>query len=272
MKSRLKHIALGDIVRQNWTLAQIRQGNPAIGLWLQTHSFHTARMIAAQGLFDWLLVDMEHTPVDLSTASMILSAIADISGGKCTPLVRVAQGNQYHIKQALDAGAQGIIVPMINTAQEAADLVRYARYPPIGERGAGGLIPHFGFGTTNHVEYVANANHEIMIAVQIETRASVENIESILAVPGIDLIFIGPFDLHISLGLPPALWSDLPVFQDAIHKVVSACKQRGMPYGTISPNAEGTKARMAEGYSFVSMGSDLFHMMATIHTQFQQLK
>src|SRR5689334_21397618 len=103
-------------------------------------------MIAAQGLFDWLLVDMEHVPVDLSTVSMIFAGIADISGGECTPLARVAHGTMYHIKQALDAGAQGIVVPMVNTAEEAAAVVRFARYPPLGERGGGGMVPHYNFG------------------------------------------------------------------------------------------------------------------------------
>ncbi|MCC6805001.1 MAG: hypothetical protein IT319_19120, partial [Anaerolineae bacterium] len=115
-------------MRQNRTLARIRQGKPAIGLWLQTGSFHTARLLAMQNMFDWLLVDMEHTPVDLSMASAIFAGIADISEGRCTPLARVPHGTLYHIKQALDAGAQGIVVPMVNTAEEAADAVRFARF------------------------------------------------------------------------------------------------------------------------------------------------
>lgn len=259
-------------MRQNKTLAQLRQGNAVVGMWLQSHSFHTARIIASQGLFDWLLVDMEHTPVDLSTASMIFSAIADISAGTCTPLARVAHSTMYQIKQALDAGAQGVIVPMINTAEEAVNAVRFARYPPLGERGAGGLIPHLGFGTTNHIEYVNNANAEILVAIQIETQKAVENIEQILDVPGIDLIFIGPFDLHVSLGLPPGLWSDHPVFLAAVERVVSACKQRGMPYGTLSPNAQGAQARLVEGFTFLGLGSDLFHMLGSINAQYQQLR
>jgi 2-keto-3-deoxy-L-rhamnonate aldolase RhmA len=259
-------------VRQNHTLAAIRQGKPAIGLWLQTHSFHTARIIAAQGLLDWLLVDMEHTPVDLSTASTIFAAIADVSAGGCTPLARVAHGTMDQIKQALDAGAQGIIVPMINTAEDAANAVRYARYPPLGERGAGGIAPHFGFGTTSHIEYVQNANAEILVAVQIETQAAVENIDSILDTPGIDLVFIGPFDLHISLGLPAGLWSELPVFRAAVDRVIAACKQRGLTYGTITPNADGAKDRLADGFTFLSVGSDIAHLLGAIHSQHQQLR
>lgn len=258
-------------MRQNHTLASIRQAIPTIGLWLQIHSFHTARIIAAQDIFDWLLVDMEHTPVDLSTASMIFATIADISGGQCTPLARVAHGTMDQIKQALDAGAQGVIVPMINTAEDAANVVRFARYPPLGERGAGGITPHFGFGTTSHIEYVQNANNEILVAIQIETETAVENIESILDTPGIDLVFIGPFDLHISLGLAPSLWSELPAFRTAIDRIIGACQKRRIPYGTLTPNAEGAKNRLGEGFTFLGLGSDINHMLGALNAQYKQL-
>jgi 2-keto-3-deoxy-L-rhamnonate aldolase RhmA len=215
---------------------------------------------------------MEHTPVDLSTASTIFAAIADVSAGSCTPLARVAHGTMDQIKQALDAGAQGVIVPMINTAEDAANAVRFARYPPLGDRGAGGLTPHFGFGTTSHIEYVQNANHEILVAIQIETQAAVENIDSILDTPGIDLVFIGPFDLHISLGLPPGLWSESTVFRAAVDRVIAACKQRGLPYGTLTPNADGAKNRLADGFTFLGIGSDIAHLLVAINTQYAQLR
>jgi 4-hydroxy-2-oxoheptanedioate aldolase len=258
-------------VRHNKTLAQLRRGQAAVGMWLQTHTFHTARIIAAQGLFDWLLVDLEHTPVDLSMASMIFAAIADVSSGACTPLARVAHGTMDQIKQALDAGAQGIVVPMVNTAEDAARVVRFARYPPLGERGGGGLLPHLSFGTTNHVEYISRANDEILVAVQIETQTAVENVEQVLDVPGIDLIFVGPFDLHISLGLPPGFWSDHPVFLAAVERVTRACKARGVPYGTLCPDADGGRARLAEGFTFIGLGTDLGHMLNGITAQRRQL-
>jgi 2-keto-3-deoxy-L-rhamnonate aldolase RhmA len=258
-------------MRQNGTLAKIRQGEPAIGLWLHTHSFHIARILAAQGLFDWLLVDIEHTPVDLSTASTLFATIADISGGQCTPLARVADGSMVQIRQALDAGAQGVIVPMVNTAEDAARVVRFARYPPLGERGAGGWVPHFGFGTTDHREYVAQANSEILVAVQIETRAAVENIDAILAVPGIDMIFVGPFDLHISLGLPGTFWSDAPEFRSAFERILTACRAKGVTLGTISMDAAGVNDRLADGFRFVSLSTDMLHLLASVKSQYAAL-
>jgi 2-keto-3-deoxy-L-rhamnonate aldolase RhmA len=253
-------------------LAQIRQGKQTVGMWLQSQNFHIARAIAAQGLFDWLMVDLEHSPTDLSTAMMMLATIADVSGGNCTPLARVAHSTMFHIKQALDAGAQGVLVPMISTPEAAAEVVRFARYPPLGERGAGGVTPQYGFGITNAAEYVKNANQEILVAIQIETVQAVENIDAILAVPGIDMIFIGPNDLHISLGLGSTLWSDAPAFQTAFYKVVDACKNHGMPVGTMCPDAAGAKARLADGFAFVSLASDVRVMLAAVNSEYAQVR
>jgi len=259
-------------LRKNHCLSLLRQNEAAYGLWLHSHHFHIARILAAQGLLDWLLVDMEHSPVDLAMSSMILATIADVSAGQCTPLARVAAGTIDKIKQALDAGAQGVIVPMINKASEAVDVVRFAKYPPEGERGGGGLTPHLGFGITNHAEYIPQANAEIMVAVQIETVEAVENIEAIVQVSGLDMIFIGPFDLHISLNLPPTLWSDTPQFQSAVAKVKAACQKANIPLGTLTPNAENAKARQSEGFQFLGVGTDLAHLVNTVRSQFNNLK
>lgn len=258
-------------MRENHTLAKIRRGEAAVGLWLHSHSLQIARLIAARERFDWLLVDMEHTPLDVATTGAIVAAIGDISAGTCTPLVRVPDGTIFHIKQALDAGAHGIIVPMVNTAEDAANVVRWSRYPPLGERGAGGIVPHLSFGTTSHKAYVRDANGQILVCVQIETAQAVENIEAILDVPGIDLVFIGPFDLHLSLGLTPNMWSDAPTFVDAVQKVMGACRARSIPYGTLTEDAEGAKARIADGFRFVGLGTDLKHLGA-LDAQVKQLE
>src|SRR5690349_4887474 len=117
-------------MRDNRTLSLLRDGVPAVGTWLQLHSPAAARMLAAQGLFDWMLVDFEHTPVDLGVASLILGSVSDVSGGRVTPLARVAEGTAPAIKHALDAGAQGVLVPMVRGAGEVREAVRHARFPP----------------------------------------------------------------------------------------------------------------------------------------------
>ncbi|MBK8135595.1 MAG: hypothetical protein IPK52_07130 [Chloroflexi bacterium] len=106
----------------------------------------------------------------------------------------------------------------------------------------------------------------------MKTRTAVENIESILDIPGIDMVFIGPFDLHISLGLPPSLGSSAPEFLASIEAVISACKQRGVPYGTIAPNSVGAIARLSEGFTFISIGTDMVHLLGSLSVQTQQVR
>lgn len=244
------------MMRPNVTLNRLRGGEPAFGMWLQLGSVTAARLLAAQGSYHWLLVDLEHTATDLSTASAMMSSIADVSAGRVTPLARVTAGTVFHIKQALDGGAQGILAPLINTPEEAHDVVRFSRYPPDGERGVGGSSPFIGFGTTR-AEYTREANSHILVAIQIETRQAVENIEAILDVPGLDVIFIGPNDLHVSYGLQARYWSNEPLFRSAVDTVLAACKRRGIASGILCGDAASGKQRAADGFAFVGLGSDV---------------
>lgn len=247
-------------VRKNQALARMRAGEPAIGTWLQLHSLPAARMLAAQGLFDWLLLDMEHTPVDRGLAAAILGSVADVSGGRVTPLCRVEVGSAPAIKHALDAGAQGVIVPMVESAAEVRTAARHARFPPRGDRGAGGLTPHLGFGVSRP-EYLRSADAEILFGVQIETAGAVAEIDAILDVPGVDLCFLGPNDLHLALGLPARFWSDEPAFTAAVARVRAACAARGVPLGTLCRDPPDARARIAEGYTFLGLGSDAHFML-----------
>jgi 4-hydroxy-2-oxoheptanedioate aldolase len=242
-------------MRKNTTLGLLREGRLAVGTWLQIHDYQLARMLAAQGLFEWMLVDYEHTPVDRSTAARIFSAISDVSAGHVTPLARVATGTVDEIKHALDAGAQGILVPMIHDAAEVRAALRHTRYPPDGERGAGGLAPHLGFAVSRP-EYIQRSNREILFAVQIETAEAVENIDAILDVPGVDACFVGPNDLHLALGCAPMFWSTEPRFVAAVKRVEAACRARGTPLGTLCKEAPAAKDRVRDGYTFVGLGSD----------------
>ncbi|MFB7867866.1 HpcH/HpaI aldolase/citrate lyase family protein [Streptomyces sp. NPDC056069] len=257
-------------MRVNETLRLLRDGRPAFGTWLQLYSPAAARLLAAQGCFHWMLVDFEHTPVDYPTAATMFSSISDISQGQITPLARVATGSVEQIKQALDCGAQGVIAPMVNTAEDAAQVVRYARFPPEGERGAGGLAPHLGFGV-NRPDYLVQANRETLVAVQIETRQAVDNIASILAVPGLDMVFIGPNDLHMSLGMPAKFWSDAPQFLHAVRSVTAACQDAGIPYGTLCRDTAAVRPRLSDGFTFVGIGSDAHFMLTHAGEQYGDL-
>jgi 2-keto-3-deoxy-L-rhamnonate aldolase RhmA len=248
-------------MRDNRTLSLLRAGKPALGTWLQLHSPPAARMLAAQGLFDWMLVDLEHTPVDLGVASLILSTVSDVSGGRVTPLARVAEGSVVAIKHALDAGAQGVLVPMVRDADEVRAAERHARFPPEGDRGVGGLGPHLGFGVSRP-EYVREANRQILFGVQIETAEAVENVRAIVDVPGVDLCFLGPNDLHLALGCAPRFWSEEPAFTRAVASVAAACKARGVPLGTLCRDAASAQARLDEGFTFIGLGSDAHFMLS----------
>ncbi|MCX6017525.1 MAG: aldolase/citrate lyase family protein [Chloroflexi bacterium] len=250
-------------MRPNHILQKLRAGEPAFGIWNTTQSPHISRMLAMQGAVDWLLLDGEHSPIDTNTLALSCSAIADASQGRCTPLARVANGTIDQIKRALDSGAQGILVPLVNTPEQAADVVRFAKYPPDGVRGNGGMLPHLGFAT-NRIEYTRHANRETMVAIQIETREAVENIDAILAVPGIDCAFIGPNDLHISYGLTPTYWSDAPDFLAAIDRVLAACKRAGVIAGILCADAQQATARTAQGFTFVGFGSDVGLLLAAV--------
>lgn len=247
-------------MRDNHTLALIRRGEPAIGTWLQLGSEPAARLLAAQGLLDWALLDLEHAPVDPATARAILSAVADVSGGRVTPLARVPDGSSTAIQHALDAGAQGVIVPMVQGAEEVRAAARHARFPPLGDRGAGGLGPHLGFGASRP-EYLLRANEQILFGVQIETRGAVEEIEAITAVPGLDLCFLGPNDLHLALGCPAAFWSDDPRFTAAVARVRAACAARRVPLGILCRDAAAARARQGEGFCFLGLGSDAHFLL-----------
>lgn len=257
-------------MRTNTTLSLLRDQKVAVGTWLQLHSFQASRMLAAQGFFEWLLLDFEHTPVDRSSAAQILSTIADVSAGRVTPLARVSTGSVDQIKHALDAGAQGIIVPMIKDAAEVRAALRYTRFPPDGERGAGGLSPHLGFGVSRPV-YIQCVNREILFGVQIETLEAVESVDEILDVKGVDLCFIGPNDLHLALGYPAMFWSAEPRFLQAIERVKEACRRRGIPLGTLCKDVSSAKARIEDGFRFVGLGSDAHFVLQFAGIQFGEL-
>jgi len=247
-------------MRKNRTLALLRQGQPALGAWLQLGSVPAARLMAAQGLLDWLLVDFEHAPVDPATAATLLGSISDVSGGRVTPLARVAAATMACVKHALDAGAQGIVVPMVHGPDEVREAVRWARFPPEGERGAGALLAHLGLGVTRPA-YLARANAEILVGVQIETREAVERVDEILDVPGVGLCFIGPNDLHLALGCAPRFWSDEPAFARAVARIRAAAAERGIPMGTLCRDAAAARARLDDGFTFVGVGSDAHYLL-----------
>ncbi len=243
-------------MRPNYTLEKLRAGGCAIGYWLGSHNPLIARLIAHQGLIDWVMIDGEHTPVDTSTLALCCGFLADGSQGRVTPMARVAAGTVDQIKRVLDSGAQGVLVPLVNTPAQAAEIVQHAKYPPTGARGNGGMLAHLSFGA-DRLDYSREANHQIMVAVQIETQEAVANIEAICRVKGIDSVFIGPNDLHIAYGLPPGYWSSSGPFHDAVTRVLGVAQRHGVIPGILCATAEQARDRLSEGWRFVGLGNDV---------------
>lgn len=197
--------------------------------------------------FDWLFIDAEHTPLEPGSLQRLLQA-----AGSVPCLVRVPSGDEVWIKKALDAGATGIIVPQVNSAEQARRVVNWCRYPPQGSRGVG-LARAQGYGFSFE-SYVQSANEHITVIAQIENIRGVENIDDICGVDGIDALFIGPYDLSASLGKLGQLTDTLVL--DAIDQVTAAGRKAGIRLGIAGFDADFLKPYQSQGYTLLVAGAD----------------
>lgn len=226
---------------------RLRRGDPLIGTIVALPAPEAVEVLAAAG-FDWLFLDAEHSPLSPADVQRMVMA-----AGRVPCVVRLPANDEVFIKQTLDAGAAGLIVPMVNSASEAASIVKRAKYPPQGVRGVGtSRALGYGYGIA---DYVARANLETAVIVQAEHIDAVNAIDDIVAVPGLDGIFVGPFDLSASMGLPGQV--NEPTVVAAIEKVAAAAKQANLPLGYFGVGPETVQPWMARGFSFVACGVDL---------------
>lgn len=226
---------------------RLRDGEALYGTLLNLPSPTVAEVLAGAG-FDWLFIDTEHGGIGTSALLSILQAVdRDIA---C--IVRLSELNGGAIKRALDLGAHGIMVPQVETAGQAAEAVRLARYAPVGERGMGLSRAHgYGFSFS---DYLTRANDEVAVIVQVEHARAVENIEGIAAVDGLDAVFLGPYDLSSSLGHPGEI--DHPAVVEAIERVTRACQAAGMPLGYFGIDAAAVLPYVERGYTLICAGVD----------------
>lgn len=240
-------------MRTNHVKAKLRSGEPSIGAWISLPDVRVARLMARLG-FDWLLIDAEHSAQHPMLVADMIAIIAD--AGTSAPFVRIPSNSLEWFKWTLDAGAWGVLVPMVGTREEARQAVNWSKYPPQGTRSIGGVFASYGFGTTNRAEYTQFANDEIMVILQIESREGIQNIDEILSVPGVDVAFIGPNDLHIQLGLPPSTEGAEPEFMAALEKVKAAARRNNVAPGMFSSSGEAAATRIREGFQMVSAITD----------------
>jgi 4-hydroxy-2-oxoheptanedioate aldolase len=227
----------------------LRAGRAQIGLWSSLSSNYTVEVIAGAG-FDWILLDTEHSPSDLENVLTQLQAAAPYPSH---PVVRVPWNDMVTIKRMLDIGAQSLLVPYVSSAAEARSAVSYTRYPPAGVRGVAGTTRATRFGRVQ--EYARRAHEEICVLVQVETQAALDNLEAICGIDGVDGVFIGPADLHASLGHAGEIANPKvkPLIDDAVRRI----RKSGKAPGILTPNEADARHWLECGALFVAVGSDV---------------
>ncbi len=222
-------------------------GEPLIGTLVTLSSPAVAEILAEVG-FDWLFVDLEHATMEVADAQALLQA----AGERADCVLRIPLNDEIWIKKALDTGAAGIIVPQVNTAEDARRAVACAKYPPQGRRSIG-LARAQGYGARLQ-EYLEHANADTAVIVQIETAEAVRNVEEIAAVEGVDVLFVGPYDLSASLGRMGQV-GDVQVTA-AIARVQEVGQRAGLPLGIYAGTAETARDYADQGYRLIAVGSD----------------
>ena len=234
---------------QNNFKRALKAGKPQIGLWSSLSSNYTVEVIAGAG-FDWILLDTEHSPTDLENLLAQLQAAAPYPAHA---VVRVPWNDMVTMKRVLDIGAQSLLVPYVSTPAEAKSAVSYTRYPPAGVRGVAGTTRATRFGRVK--DYAKRAHEELCVLVQVETQAAVDNIEAICGIDGVDGVFIGPADLHASMGYTGEIANPKvkPVIDDAIRRI----RKCGRAPGILTPNEADARHWLECGALYVAVGADV---------------
>jgi 4-hydroxy-2-oxoheptanedioate aldolase len=239
---------------------ELRSGTPKMGLFLNSHSPTVAEQLAHSG-YDWLLVDSQHGPMGYEKLSAMLSGI---SNGGAKSLVRVAgYSDRAGIQQSLDMGADGVLVPYINTAEEARQAVSCTRYPTAGTRSV--YFPQRSMNRLGLLGYAGGANDNVIVALQVETASCIENMEEIAAVPGVDLLFLGQNDLCMSMGLYekyefPHMYTS-PELAAATNRLVENARKNNVILGLFLFGTSRVGEFLDKGFTFISIGNDLHHVL-----------
>lgn len=246
-------------MRANHVKRRLLAGEPSVGTWLSLPSPEAAEYVATLN-FDWLVVDTEHNAIDIRTLSQMFGVIAPAG---VAPMVRIPWNSAENFKRVLDAGAWGVVVPMVNSREEAERAVEATRFPPAGARSVGGSMPAIRYGATGG-EYLQRANDEVLLVLQIEHIEGVEHADEILSVPGVDACFIGPNDLAASMGvgLGVPLEGDNDKLNEAIAEIRAACVRNKVAPGIHTSGAAGINQRIGEGFQFLAMASELKYLQS----------
>src|ERR1700720_2151345 len=251
---------MADVVTGTEFKKEMREGKPKLGLFLNSHSPTVAEQLAHSG-YDWLLVDTQHGPMGYEKLSAMLAAVA--SGG-AKSMVRVGGYNDRPgIQQALDMGADGVLVPYINTAEEARQAVSCTKYPTVGTRSV--YFPQRSMNKAGLLGYAGNFNSNGIVALQVETASCIEHMAEIAAVPGIDILFLGQNDLCMSMGLYnkyefPLMYTS-PELDAATKKLIEQARKNGVILGLFLFGTARVGEFLEKGFTFISVGNDLHHVL-----------
>jgi 4-hydroxy-2-oxoheptanedioate aldolase len=238
-----------DTLRTQWS-----EGRDTLGVWLTIQSVISAEAVARVG-YDYVCIDNQHGVNDYQQTVAMAQAIL-LGGG--TPIARVPWNEPGIIGKMLDAGIEGIIVPMVNSAAEAQAVVRAGRYSPVGARSFGPVVA--GMRRANHFDWAGDG---IALIPMIETVEAIANLDEILSVPGIDAIYVGPADLSITLGLPPGNNDGNSKFDDALATIVAGCRKAGVVPG-IHATAALVERRLEQGFRMITVTSDMLALKGSL--------
>ena len=250
---------------------ELRSGTPKIGLFVNSHSPTVAEQLA-HSAYDWLLIDTQHGPMDYVTLSGMLAGVA--SGG-AKSMVRVGgYADRPGIQQALDLGADGVLVPYINTAEEARQAVSCTKYPTVGTRSV--YFPQRCMNKGGLLGYAGAANDNVIVALQVETADCIKNIAEIAAVPGVDILFLGQNDLCMSMGLYekyefPHMYTS-PELNEATTKLVEEARKNNVVLGVFLFGTSRVAEFLEKGFPFISLGNDLHHMLTQTGAYVQDIE
>lgn len=245
---------------------KLKNNELTIGTWVTIGHPSVVEILATAG-FEWVTIDIEHAAIDFATVQNLIT-VAQGKGMKA--LVRVSKNEEVVIKRVLDAGADGVIVPMVKSGAEAAEAVSYVKYPPIGKRGVGlSRAQNYGIGFEDYKKHV---EEEIVVIAQVEHIDAVHNLKDIITTPGIDGIIVGPYDLSGSMGKPGA-YNDDDV-KEALEKVKKVCVEHNFPLGFHVIESDSTKlqVKIDEGYTFLAFSLDFFFLGDTARNEMNKLK
>lgn len=246
-------------MKTNHVKHRVLQGGVSIGTMVFEFSTTGIGRLAAQAGAEFAIFDLEHTGWSMETLRTLLAAAVPAS---LVPLVRVPATEYHFIARALDLGALGIMAPMVESAAQAAKLVESAKYPPQGRRGAAFGVAHDDYTGGDVVEKMHSANQQTLLIAQIETVAGLEHVRDIAAVEGIDVLWIGHFDLANSLGIPGQF--DHPRFREAVDRVLQACREHGRAPGFMAGDVAAGKRLLDDGFRMLAYSGDLWLYQAAL--------